>query len=65
MAANGQAKDLGLVVDEGEARFDVAIRRHFGWNLDAMKERLNLRRVLWTYQWNKESPEQLSRSFPK
>lgn len=29
MAANGQAKDLGLVLDEGQARFDVVIRRHF------------------------------------
>jgi hypothetical protein len=33
MAANGQAKDLGLVVDEGQTRFEVAIRRHFEWNL--------------------------------
>lgn len=30
MAANGQAKDLGLVLDESQARFDVVIRRHVG-----------------------------------
>lgn len=30
MAANGQAKDFGLVLDESQARFDVVIRRHFG-----------------------------------
>lgn len=30
MSANGQAKDLGLVLDKRQARFDVVIRRHFG-----------------------------------
>lgn len=30
MAANGQAKNLGLVLDESQARFDVVFRRHFG-----------------------------------
>lgn len=62
MAANGQAKDLGLVLDESQARFDVVIRRHFGCLEPERDERMRdgISEVLC---WNKDA--QVPSSFQK